>query len=178
MKITEERLKLLGFKEENTDYGNILQLTQDGKSGLMVDKDLNVGFFSLAGYDSLYNVKTIKDIIKAAKEFNIQIDTESIMDLAWDEAIKLEGENYTAKAPDKIACLVIKKSRWTYRGESRNFKSVSLEIVPGNYYSTGDETSPRMEMGVINLSACESVETFFDKFEVGQKVEIEIKVKE
>jgi hypothetical protein len=77
-------------------------------------------------------------------------------------------------APETVVCYVTKKSKW-YRHDGGIFKSCSFSIKPGRYYSTGDETSPEYSQGGIDLTAYDSVPCFFDDFEVGQEVELEIR---
>ncbi len=80
------------------------------------------------------------------------------------------------KAPNKIPCKVVRKSEWERPGDNAIFKTIELDIEPGNYYgSTTLETESDYQYGSIKLSIHKDVKTFFDKFKVGQKVELEIK---
>jgi hypothetical protein len=78
--------------------------------------------------------------------------------------------------PKAIQCKVMKKSTWQNPCDSsRNFKSITLDLVPGRYFGVGDENSKQYEYGTISLSCCEDVPAFFDDFRVGQLVEMIIR---
>jgi hypothetical protein len=78
------------------------------------------------------------------------------------------------EATSTIRCYVTKKSKW-YRHDGGVFKSCSFSIKPGRYYSQGDENSPEYSHGNIDLTVYATVSCFFDEFEVGQEVELEIR---
>lgn len=85
------------------------------------------------------------------------------------------NEESMSRTPETILCQVVKKSQWQRPGDKGLFKSISLDLVPGRYFALGDETQRDYEYLTLSISASASVPCFFDSFEVGQKVELEVK---
>ena len=79
--------------------------------------------------------------------------------------------------PTTIRCRVVKKSRWLRPGEKSLLKSISLDVEAGRYFYFGDERNSDYSYSQLNISCSDSVPCFFDGFEVGQVVELEIRAK-